>query len=186
MKSQIHEHQKNSFTRVSKSIKHISFAIVLAVTTILSSCTSDGGTGGGGSAALGTLKAKAGSTNFTSMSAATFAHRSGTTIIIQGSDATGKAIQLMIMGASDTPATYQISDTSTIMTSASYTEINTSTFTSTTWAAPYDGSGDVGTIVITEITDTNVKGTFSFTGKNQSGSDTKNVSNGAFNVNFSS
>ena len=34
--------------------------------------------------------------------------------------------------------------------------------------------------------ETNVKGTFNFTGKNQNGDDTKAVTNGAFNVNFTS
>ena len=163
---------------------------MLAVTTILSSCSSDSSSSGGASAALGTMQAKAGSTNFTSMTAATFAHKntSGgvTTIIIQGSDASGKAIQLIITGASGTTGTYQISDTASISTIASYTEVNTTTFTSQTWAAPYEGSGNVGSVTISEITDTNVKGTFTFTGKNESGTDTKAVTDGAFNINFSS
>lgn len=165
-----------------KTFKNISFAIVLALTTILTSCSSSDG-GGGGGAAAGTIKAKAGSTNFKSMTQASFAMRQGGMIIIQGSDASGKAIQLMITG--NATGTYQISD-SGISNIASYTEVNTSTFTSTTWAAPYENSGNVGSITITELTDTAVKGTFTFTGKNQSGADTKAVTNGSFNVNFQS
>lgn len=165
-----------------KSIKHLGFAIVLAVTTILSSCSSSSdGDGGGGGAASGTVQAKAGSTNFKSMTQASWATKQGGMIIVQGSDATGKAIQLMITG--NATGTYQISDTG-ISNIASYTEVNLTNMSSKTWAAPYEGSGNVGSVTITDLTDTNVKGTFTFTGKNQSGSDTKAVTNGAFNVNF--
>lgn len=167
-----------------KTIKHLSFALVLAVTTILSSCSSDSN-GGGGNAAAGTIKAKAGNVNFTSMTQASYAMMQSGMLVIQGSDASGKAIQLMLMGVSEA-GTYTISDTAGISVIGSYTEVNLSNFTSVTWAAPYDGSGTVGTITISEITETTVKGTFSFTGKNQEGSDTKAVTNGSFNVNFQS
>ncbi|UPT71539.1 MAG: DUF6252 family protein [Flavobacterium sp. JAD_PAG50586_2] len=165
-----------------KTIKHISLALVLAVTTILSSCSSDS-SGGGGSAAAGTIKAKAGSTNFTSLTQASYASMQGGMLVIQGSDATGKAIQLVIAGATEA-GTYTISDDNAISVVGSYTEVNLGTFDSTTWAAPYENSGSVGTITISEITATAVKGTFNFTGKNQEGTDTKAVTNGSFNVNF--
>jgi hypothetical protein len=168
-----------------KTIKHISLALVLAVTTILSSCSSDSGSGGGGSAAAGTIKAKAGSTNFTSLTQASFAMMQGGMLVIQGSDATGKAIQLVIAGATEA-GTYTISDDNAISVVGSYTEVNLGTFDSTTWAAPYENSGAVGTITISEITTTAVKGTFNFTGKNQEGTDTKAITNGSFNVNFQS
>ncbi|MES2410292.1 MAG: DUF6252 family protein [Bacteroidota bacterium] len=189
MKSTIHEHQKNKFKMFSKTIKQFGFALVLALTT-LSSCSSDSDGGvGGGSASLGTLKAKVAGSNFTSMTAATFATKQvaggSTTVIVQGSDASGKVIQIMVMGTTVPAGTYQISDSS-ISANASYSEINISTMTSQTWAAPYEASGNVGSITISEITETNVKGTFTFTGKNQSGTDTKNVTDGAFNINFSS
>lgn len=173
-----------------KTIKQFSAVLVLALITTLTSCSSDSSGGGGGSASLGTLKGKVAGSNFTSMTAATFATKQvaglTTNFIIQGSDASGKAIQLMIMGTDGTTGTFEISDTAGISVIASYSEVNLSTMTSQTWAAPYDGSGVVGSITISEVTDTNIKGTFNFTGKNQSGSDTKNVTDGAFNVNFSS
>jgi uncharacterized protein DUF6252 len=165
-----------------KSIKHISFAIVLALATILTSCSSDDG-GGGGSAAAGTIQAKAGSTNFKSMTQASFAMSQGGMLVIQGSDATGKAIQLMLAGVTEA-GTYEISDSAGISVIGSYTEVNMSNMTSKTWAAPYEDSGAVGSVTISEITATTVKGTFNFTGKNQDGDDTKAVTNGAFNVNF--
>jgi hypothetical protein len=167
-----------------KTIKHISFAIVLALTTILTSCSSSDGNGGNGNAAAGTLVAKAGNVNFTSMTAATFAMNQNNMLIIQGSDASGKAIQLLLAGVSTT-GTYEISDTAGISVVASYTVANLSNpGASTTWAAPYEDSGAVGSVTITEITATTAKGTFNFTGKNQDGGDTKAVTNGAFNVNF--
>jgi hypothetical protein len=110
-----------------------------------------------------------------------------TTIIVQGSDASGKAIQIIITGYQEGTNTYEISDDAAISTVATYIESNISNpLNSLVWAAPYDNSGAVGTVTITEISDTNVKGTFNFTGKNQDGEDTKAVTNGAFNVNFTS
>jgi hypothetical protein len=167
-----------------RTIKHISLAIVLALTTILTSCSSSDDGGGGGSAAAGTIQAKAGSANFKSMTAATIAMNQGGMLIIQGSDASGKAIQLMLTGVTEA-GTYEISDTAGISVIGSYTEANISNpMNSQTWAAPYEDSGAVGSITISEITATTVKGTFNFTGKNQDGEDTKAITNGAFNVNF--
>lgn len=163
-----------------KTIKNLGFAIVLAVTTMLTSCSSSDG---GGGAAAGTITAKAGSVSFKSMTQASYAMQQGGMLIIQGSDAQGRVIQLMLMGVSET-GTYTISDTAGISVIANYSEMNLNTMSAVTWAAPYEDSGAVGTITISEITDTGVKGTFNFTGKNQSGADTKSVTNGAFNVNF--
>jgi hypothetical protein len=174
-----------------KTIKKIGIVLTMAFATLLSSCSSDDGGGGGGSASLGQVKAKVGGTNFTSMDLATFATKQViggfTTIIVQGSDASGKAIQLILSDYDGGTGTYAISDDANISAIASYIEANISNpMASQTWAAPYDGSGAVGSITITEISDTNVKGTFNFTGKNQDGDDTKAITNGAFNVNFSS
>ena len=166
-------------------MKHLGFAIVLAVTTILSSCSSsDGDGGGGGSTAVGTMKAKIAGSNWTSMSMATAATHQNTVLIIQGSDATGKAIQLMIVGVT-APGTFEINNTSAIDAIASYTQANINNpMASLVFAAPYEGSGTVGSITVTDLTATNVKGTFSFTGKNQNGADTKQITNGVFNINF--
>jgi hypothetical protein len=174
-----------------KTIKKIGIVLTMAFATLLSSCSSDDGGGGGGTASLGQVKAKVGGTNFTSMDLATFATKQViggfTTIIVQGSDASGKAIQLILSDYDGGTGTYAISDDANISAIASYIEANISNpMASQTWAAPYDGSGSAGSITITEISDTNVKGTFNFTGKNQNGDDTKAITNGAFNVNFTS
>ncbi len=167
-----------------KTIKQFGIVLALAVATIFSSCSSSDGGGGGGTAAAGTIQAKAGSTNFKSMTQASFAMNQGGMLIIQGSDATGKAIQLMLVGVTEA-GTYEISNSAGISVIGSYTEANISNpAASLTWAAPYENSGVAGSVTITEITTTTVKGTFTFTGKNQDGDDTKQITNGAFNVNF--
>jgi hypothetical protein len=173
-----------------KTMKTIGIFLAVALVSLVTSCSSDDNGGGGGSnASLGTIKARVAGSNFTSMQVGTFATRQVvgglTTIIVQGSDASGKAIQIVITGYQDGTTTYPISDDTAISTVASYIEANISNpLNSLVWAAPYDNSGQVGSVTITEITETNVKGTFNFTGKNQDGEDTKAVTNGAFNVNF--
>ncbi|RKS00551.1 DUF6252 family protein [Flavobacterium sp. 102] len=173
-----------------KTIKQFGIVLTVALATLLSSCSgSDDGGGGGGNASLGQVKAKVAGSSFSSMEVATFAQKivagGTTTIIVQGSTAQGKAIQLILNGTNGQPGTFEISDDAAISAVASYTELNQSNpMNSPTWAAPYEDSGVVGSITISEISDTNVKGTFNFTGKNQNGTDTKAVTNGAFNVNF--
>lgn len=176
-----------------KTIKQFGIVLTLALTVLLSSCSSDdNGGGGGGNAPQGTLKAKVGGSNFTSMQMATTAQKvavgGGTyTITIQGSDSNGKAIILILNGVNGQPGTFEISQTAAISAVASYSEMNMSNpMNSPVWAAPYDGSGVAGSITISEITDTNIKGSFNFTGKKQNGTDTKNVTNGAFNVGLTS
>jgi hypothetical protein len=174
-----------------KTMKKFGIFLAIALVSLVTSCSSDDGGGGGATASLGQVKARVAGSNFTSMELATFATKQVvggfTTIIVQGSDASGKAIQIIITGYQEGTNTYEISDDATISTVATYIESNISNpLNSLVWAAPYDNSGAVGTVTITEISDTNVKGTFNFTGKNQDGEDTKVVTNGAFNVNFTS
>lgn len=173
-----------------KTIKQFGLALAIIFSLTLSSCGGSDDGGGGGSAANGTIKAKVGGSNFTSMQIASFAYKQAIgnayMITLQGSDASGKVIQLILNGVDGQTGTYEISDTANISAVGSYTEINVNTMTSQTWAAPYDGSGAAGSITISEITDTNIKGTFSFTAKNQEGADTKSVTNGAFNLDFES
>lgn len=177
-------------------MKQFGLVLTLTLAVIFSSCSGDDDNGGGGgSAAAGTIKARIGGSNFTSLNMASFAMKQATgsvyMITLQGSDASGNAIQLILNGVNGQPGTFEISPSAGISAIGSYTKININTSnpmasTSTTWAAPYESSGVVGSITISEITDTNVKGTFNFKGKNQEGSDTKEVTNGAFNLNFQS
>ncbi|MBA4134575.1 MAG: hypothetical protein C0525_07610 [Flavobacterium sp.] len=174
-----------------KTIKKIGIFFAIALLSLTTSCSSDDNGGGGSNATLGTVKARVAGANFTSMEMGTYATKQVvgglTTIIVQGSDASGKAIQIIITGYQEGTNTYEISEEATISTVASYIESNISNpMNSLVWAAPYENSGVAGTVTITEISETNVKGTFNFTGKNQAGEDTKAVTNGAFNVNFTS
>lgn len=173
-----------------KTIKKIGLFFAIALVSLTTSCSSDDNGGGGSNATLGTIRARVAGANYTSMEMGTFATRQVigglTTIIVQGSDASGKAIQIVITGY-DGLGSYEISEDAAISTVASYIESNISNpMNSLVWAAPYENSGVAGTVTVTEISETNVKGTFNFTGKNQDGEDTKTVTNGAFNVNFSS
>ena len=177
-----------------KTMKQFGLMLTMVAATLLSSCSGDDNGGGGGSAANGTIKAKVGGSNFKSMEIASFASKNAIgggayMITIQGSDEEGNAIQLILNGVDGQPGTFEISQSAGITAVGYYTKININTSnpmasTYTTWAAPYEGSGVAGSITISEITDTTIKGTFNFTGKNQEGTDTKAVTNGAFNLNF--
>ena len=175
-----------------KTIKHISFALVLvlALVTTLSSCSSDSSSSGSGG--LGTLKASVGGTSFKSIpQAATAIIASNGTfqnLSISGADATGKSLILTIIGENIGVGTYSITDQSDEIASGTYTEVDISNPSSAqVWGAPYDGGGNSGSIIITSMTATNVKGTFSFTAINATtGTGTKAITNGVFNVNLTS
>ena len=172
-----------------KSIKHLSFAIVLAVATVLSSCSSDGGSGGSGG--VGTLKAKIGGSNFTSIPQAAMALLATNGIYqnlaISGADASGKSLQLQILAENIGVGTYQITDQSDIFSSGTYSEVDVNNPTSAqVWGAPYDGGGNSGSITITAITATNVTGTFNFTAQSITGTGSKAITDGSFNLNITS
>lgn len=173
-----------------KNFNKLAIILFTGLTIMFSSCSSDSDSnGGGGSAALGTIKAKIAGSNFTSMSQGTFATIASNGVYqnlsIAGTDITGKTIQLMILGPNLGVGTYQITEQdSDHPTTAVYSEVNLSNPTSAlTFAAPYEGSGNAGSVIITSMTATNIQGTFSFTGTAESGV-TKAITNGTFNVNF--
>lgn len=171
-----------------KTLKNFAKFGFLALFLSLSSCSSDEG-GGGGVAAEGTITANVAGSTFTSMELATIANRvnaGGSTIVtIQGSDATGKAINLIINGATQT-GTYDIGGENLIAVVGTYIETNIQNpQASKTYVAPYEDGGVAGSITISEMTDTKIVGTFNFTGKNQNDqNDSKAITNGAFNVMF--
>src|SRR5690606_9947542 len=100
----------------------------------------------------------------------TFASINSGSIQIQGNTGgtSSKAIVMTIVGY-DGVGTYPIGGGANVFTVASYveTEVDLSNPTNpevVTWSAPYDDSV-AGEINISEVTDTKVKGTFSFTAK---------------------
>ena len=153
----------------------------------LSSCNKDDDGGDGGTAAPGTVKAKIDGSSFESSqlaSQATLVDLGSTyTINIIGTDLSGNNLSLILNGVVG-PGTYVIGGDNMVSISGSYTEINTSTFQSSTWQAPYEGGVEVGEINISEFSEENVKGTFSFTAKNSDDDSFKSITKGAFNMDF--
>lgn len=168
-----------------KTIKFLS--LFLFASLIITSCKKDDDGGDDSTAAAGTITAKVNGTTFTSIELATTANQvtaqGVTTITIQGSDASGKGI-VMIINAFDGVGTYEITD-SNVFTSATYLEANVNNPTnSQTWTAPFQDSGVVGQIQISNKTDTNIQGTFNFTAKNSNDQSERNITEGSFNMNL--
>jgi hypothetical protein len=175
----------NLKTTIMKTLKILS--LFLFTSLLLVSCKKDDDTTGGGSLDVGTLVAKVGGSNFSGdiVAIATETTAGGnTTIRLQASDATGKAMIILINGYSGT-GTYEFSTASNISNIATYTEANISNpMNSKSWVAPYENSGVVGQVNFTEKTATTVKGTFNFKGKEQNGSTFKEITEGSFNLEF--
>ncbi|PZD78692.1 DUF6252 family protein [Mesonia sp. K7] len=161
--------------------------------TFLVSCSSSDDGGSGGSAAEGTIEASVNGSAFNSLSMTSFAslvEAGGTTsLVIQGNDADGRAVHLMMHSVYEGPGTYEINgDEGNVMISASYIEIdvdmnNPQNSETTTWVAPFEGGGLVGEIQVSEDEGEYVKGTFFFEARNQDDeNDTVNVTSGSFNV----
>jgi hypothetical protein len=173
-----------------KTFKKSILVLMAVVAVSLTSCKKDddGGDGGGGGAGSGTVVAKVNGNNFTSLEIASTASQSSgggsTTVTLQGSDASGKGI-FIIINNFDGTGTYEFSDSNVFVT-ATYVEANVSNpQNSQTWSAPYQGSGVVGEVKISEKTDTKIKGTFNFMAKNVNGDQSiKNITEGSFDLNF--
>lgn len=168
-----------------KTIYILTFLIISAAFSF-TSCKSDDDNGGGGSAANGTVTAKVNGSTFTSMemaSQATRVSQNGVSVLtILGSDASGKAINLIINNLSGT-GTYNIGGENLVFVTASYVETNMNNpMNSQTWMSPYEGAGITGEINISELSDSNVKGTFHFSAKNSNDGSMKEITEGSFNL----
>ncbi len=166
-----------------------SILVLMAVMAVsLTSCKKDDDGGGGGGAGSGTVVAKVGGSNFKSMEMASIATETNaggsTTVSIQGSDASGKGI-FIIINNFDGTGTYEFTDSNAFLV-GTYVETNINNpQNSQTWTAPYESSGVVGEVKISEKTDTKIKGTFSFKAKNVNGDQSiKNITDGSFNLNI--
>ncbi len=166
------------------------FLASLILFTIVSCKKSDDG-GDGGSAAEGTLTAKVNGSVFTSPKITTSAQyvQVGKSLTILGSDATGKAINIIISNYDGSTGTWQIPNgVGLIGVIGSYTEVNIGSLSTKTWVAPYSNSGVIGEVKISEFSKTgNVKGTFKFKARNQDNvSDIKDITDGSFSVKVTS
>lgn len=162
--------------------------VLMAVVAIsLTSCSKDDDGGDGGSAASGTIVAKVSGSDYKSepmITSATRADGNGvSTLVITGNTMDGKNISLSINGGFEGVGTYNIGGGANVFGNASYTEIDVANPTDAQmWVAPYDTSV-AGEIKVSEVTSTNVKGTFHFKGKNADGS-FKDITEGSFDVDF--
>ncbi|HWK58907.1 MAG TPA: DUF6252 family protein [Parapedobacter sp.] len=159
--------------------------LMLACAIAATSCKKNEDGGPGGNAPAGTIKAKIDGTSFASLKMTSMANRinmGGTSMItVQGSESSGKAIVLVMNGV-DSPGTYEIGGGANISISASYTEVNINNPTATKiWQAPFDSSV-AGEVKIAELTDTSIKGTFTFSARNSTDKSMKEVTSGAFNM----
>lgn len=178
-------------------MRHLKNFMILVMTfsaITLTSCSSDDDSGDGGDsgtpgAGSGVLVAKVDGTSYQSMeisSSATVANN-GQNLIIIASNSDGNAFAFTIIGF-DGAGTYPLGGGANIFNSGSYTEIdvdlnNPQNTTQEIWQAPYDDTV-AGELVVTEVTDSKVKGTFNFTGKNVNGDQSlRNITDGSFDLN---
>jgi hypothetical protein len=172
-----------------KTLKNLLvLAISISAFTFIS-CQSDDNGGGGGAVEAGTLTAQIDGVTFQSLeisSSATLANAGGTlNLVIIASNSDGNAFSIVIFGYDGT-GTYDITgDNIAILNTASYSETDISdpmNPSTEIWQAPFDNTM-VGSVSISEETDTNVKGTFSFTCKNVNGDGSvKTISDGSFDL----
>lgn len=150
------------------------------------SCKSDDDGGGGGGAAAGTIAAKINGSNFNSLEQSTSGQmitaNGVTTISILGSSMDQNGITINVIGVDGT-GTYPIGGGANVFTNASYLEADISNpMNSQTWQAPYDDSV-AGEVNFSEISDSRVKGTFSYSCKNVNGDGSiKNITEGSFDI----
>ncbi|OYU81654.1 MAG: hypothetical protein CFE23_04075 [Flavobacterium sp. BFFFF1] len=172
-----------------KTLKMISKIALFTVMFIAFSCSSDSDGGGGATASAGTITASIAGSGFTSIAAATQAERVSaggtTTITLLGANASGKTISLILNGVS-AAGTYDIGGDNLIAIVGTYVDLDMQNPQgSPTYVAPTEGGAVKGSITISELTDTKIVGTFRFTGTNQNNAnDTKEITNGAFNLEF--
>ncbi len=165
---------------------YLFFFMIITIGLITFSCKSDDDGGGGGSAAAGTISAKVDGTTVTTLEMTTIAVVESGSFRLQGNtEGTSSKAFIMTIAVFDGVGTYPIGGGANIFNTASYTETevdlsNPMNSQVVTWVAPYDDT-QVGEINISELTDTNVKGTFSFRAKNADGN-IKNITEGSFNI----
>ena len=173
-----------------KRVKFLNLCIVFLTISglILAGCSSDdeSGAGDGGGEMTANIS---GSGSFKSHSissnAVKTASSAGTSLFVQGTNSDGVGITMTIMNYTGED-TYQFGPVTSNFNTASYTETNVSSPSNTqVWSASYDTSSS-GSITISEETDSGVKGSFSFKGKNSNDDSIKTISDGNFDLNFKS
>lgn len=166
------------------------FAAILLITA--TSCKTDDDGGNGGDAASGTLIATVDGDSYESEPTGTSATRvnaGGTTTIVLNANSTAAGsnrVFAITMNGIDAEGTYDIGGGANISINALYIEANATNANDAetqTWQAPFDDTV-AGEMNIAEITDSKIRGTFSFTGQNAEDQSTRTVTDGSFNINF--
>ena len=166
------------------------FVLTLSLVTFSSCSTSDDG-GDGGNAPSGLLVANVSGKSFKSFeqsSTATVSSAGGSkTLIIIATNSDGNAFSMTVFGYEGAGKTYDFTGATLGITNvASYSETkvnlsNPQASTTQLWQAPFDNT-KVGSIAISEETDSKVVGTFSFKGKNVGGDGSIKDIEGSFNL----
>lgn len=163
-----------------KKIKQLGTIAFFALVFTFGSCSSDSD-GGSVSAGAGTITAKVDGNTVKSIPSATFAYLTAAGLQITGSNINAENLAVQILSF-DGVGKYNIGgSTSIAIGTYSAIDISDPQNTDNIWFAPYSENLVDGEVDVTEVTDTNVKGTFFFKAKNESGS-IKNVTSGSFNV----
>ncbi|REG87548.1 DUF6252 family protein [Winogradskyella sediminis] len=174
-----------------RKLKQSILSVTIITVMMFLSCSSSDDGGNGGDAPTGTLVAKVDGASYQSMeisSSATIASTpTGQSLLIVASNSDGNAFSFTIFGY-DGVGTYDF-DGSVLsaVNVGSYTETavnlsNPANSTTEIWQAPYENSY-VGSLSVSEETDTHLKGTFEFTCKNLNGDQSvKTISDGEFNL----
>lgn len=171
--------------KIMKTLNRTVLVLLALVAISFTSCKKDDDGGGGGAAGSGTVVAKVDGANFKSdpiVTSATITSSGGvSTLVVMGNTMDGRNITLSINAGFDGVGTYNIGGGANVFGNASYTEVEAANPTDAqTWVAPYD-TEVAGEIKISEVTDTNIKGTFHFKGKNADGT-FKTITDGSFDV----
>lgn len=169
-----------------KNLKQFMVFIMVASFISITACKSDddGGDPAAPGGASGVITAQIDGVSFQSLEITSTATQitagPSTTITLQGNTAS-KAVGLVI-SAFDGVGTYEINDNN-VFTTASYVEPNVSNpMNSPTWSAPFENSGVIGEIKVSENTNDRIKGTFTFRCKNANDDSVKNLTEGTFNL----
>ncbi|GEM_PF-1400355 len=170
-----------------KPFRKFSFLLIglIGMSVLFNSCRDDDDAGDGGDASGGTIKAKVSGSEFKAdgqLATATYVSQ-GKMLTIYGTDMNGRAVQIIINNYDSSTGTWKIPNgTGSIGVVASYIEANTSG--AQTWVAPYEGSGEIGEVKISEFSASgSVKGTFSFKARKQNDNTSfKEVNEGSFNL----
>ncbi len=156
-------------------VRNLTLGMLLIFAVAFSSCKKDNDSGdpgnGGGS---GTLTLKYDGTSWDASLAVVGINTNGV-VNVTGSDSQAHQASVILYGATG-PGTYEV--TMGMNNQLRWTE---GLGQEDTYVA--NGILGTGTIIVTELTDSNVVGTFSFTGYNTSG-DTKQITDGQFNATF--